>query len=47
MAPSVGAATNATDMAQFVESLFDAMCKFVAEPGLFDFFMIEGDVRGS
>lgn len=47
VARSVAAATNTTDMAQFVGSLFDATCKFVAEPGLIDLFMIGGDVRGS
>ena len=30
----------------FVGSLFDAMCKFVANTGSTDFFMIDGDVNG-
>ena len=29
----------------FVGSLFDAVCKFVAEAGSADFFMIDGDVN--
>ena len=32
-ASSVAPATDAADVAQFVGSLFDAMCKFVAETG--------------
>ena len=47
IARSVAPATNATDMARFVGSLFDAMCEFVAEPGSTDFFMIGGDIWGS
>ena len=45
---SVAPATDAADMARsrFVGSFFDAMCKFVAEAGSTDFFMIDGDVNG-
>ena len=45
-ARSVAVATDA-DMPRFVGSLFDAMCKFVDEEGVMDFFMIGGDVNGS
>ena len=44
---SVAPATDATDMPRFVRSLFDAMCKIVAEAGSTDYFIIGGDVNGS
>ena len=37
----------AADMPRFIGSLFDAMCKFVAEAGSTGFFMKKGDVSGS
>ena len=46
-ARSVAVATDAADMPQVVWSLLDAMCKFVDEERLADFFMIGGDVNGS
>ena len=45
-ARSVAAATDAANMPRFVGSLFDAMCKFVAEAGSTEFFMNDGDVDG-
>ena len=47
IARSVASATNAVDIARFVETVFDAMCKFVDEAATIDFFMVVGDVRGS
>ena len=44
-ARSVARATDAADMARFVGSLFDAMCKFVAAAGSTDFFMIDSDAN--
>ena len=44
---SVVPATGAADMLRFVEVLFDDMCKFVAEAGTIEFFMVRGIVRGS
>ena len=44
---SIAPPTDAADMPRFVGSLFDDMCKFVAEAGSTDFFMMDGDVNGS
>ena len=47
IARSIAPATDAAGMLRFVEEIFDYVCKFVAELGTIDFFMVGGDVRGS
>ena len=47
IARSVNRATNAADMARFVETLFIDMCKFVAEVGISDYLMVGGNFRGA
>ena len=42
---SVAPATGAADMLRFVGSLFDAVCKFVAEAGSTEVLVIDGDVN--
>ena len=47
IARSVAPAIDAADMLRFVEALFDPTCKFVAEVGTIELFMVGGNVRGS
>ena len=46
-ARSVALAINAADMSRFVQRIFDAMYKFVAEGGSTEYFMTDGDIDGS